>query len=65
MFEPHLGAKEVAKLIDVTVGTLANWRVAGRGPKHRKWGRRVVYPESEVTKWMEASKIRASTSDVS
>lgn len=29
-------------------GTLENWRVAGRGPKYVKIGRRVMYREADI-----------------
>jgi hypothetical protein len=59
-------AKEAAAYIGVAPGTLANWRVKGRGP-HIKLsaGKRGVvrYLRSELDTWLFQGK-RRSTSDV-
>lgn len=39
---------EAAERLRVSVGTLANWRVAGEGPKFIKFGRKVLYPVREL-----------------
>ena len=41
--------------------TLARWRIQGCGPAYRKFGRRVVYAQADLTAWAEAQR-RASTS---
>lgn len=35
----------------VTLGTLRNWRSAGRGPPWTKVGHRVVYPLDKLIEW--------------
>jgi predicted site-specific integrase-resolvase len=44
----NLLPKEAADRLRVSTGTLANWRVAGEGPRFMKFGRRVLYPEREI-----------------
>lgn len=39
--------------LDVPVGTLANWRYQGRGPRFVKVGRHVRYRRSDVEAWLE------------
>jgi hypothetical protein len=39
---------EAAERLRVSVGTLANWRVSGEGPKFIKFGRKVLYPVREI-----------------
>lgn len=46
---PH----EVADRLQVSVGTLANWRSAKFGPPWIKWGRLVRYPEDLLENWVE------------
>jgi hypothetical protein len=57
---------ETADFLRVTVGTLANWRVKGIGPRHVKRGpgrmAHVGYLESVVRAWVQAHQ-RSSTSD--
>lgn len=59
-----LTTDELSEAIHVPKQTLAVWRVTGRGPRWIKLphGRRVLYLESEVLKWLE-SGARTSTSD--
>lgn len=44
----------VAEAIGVTEGTLARWRIEGRGPRAYKIGRNVMYRPSEVQQWVES-----------
>ena len=39
----HVRPEGAAEYLDLDVGTLANWRSLGQGPKFRKIGARVVY----------------------
>ncbi len=48
----HLGLKE---------GTLARWRVEGRGPRFRKQGSRVFYYQRDLDEWLDGCA-RTSTS---
>lgn len=52
---------EVAKLLKVTTGTLANYRVTGKGPRFVKGGR-IQYRRSDVQAYLE-SLVRTSTSE--
>lgn len=61
-----LSPEEVAKILKVTPGTLANWRCSGNGPRYVKSraGRSPVqYRRSAVSKYVEDSE-RSSTSEV-
>jgi hypothetical protein len=51
---------EAAERLRVSVGTLANWRTAGEGPKFLKFGRRVLYPVPELEAFERAS-LRSNT----
>jgi excisionase family DNA binding protein len=53
---------EAAERLRVSKGTLANWRTAGGGPRFVKFGRRVLYPESELAAF-EQKNIRTSTAE--
>jgi hypothetical protein len=56
----HLLPKEAAARMRVSVGTLANWRTAGEGPRYIKWGRKVLYPLPEIEAF-EQKHLRSST----
>jgi hypothetical protein len=43
---------EVALYLRRTVGTLANWRCRGMGPRYVKAGTRVGYRWSDVEAWL-------------
>ena len=57
-----LSQEEVAKLLKVTTGTLANYRVTGKGPRFVKGGR-IQYRRSDGNSYIEGL-VRASTSEV-
>ena len=42
--------------------TLERLRVAGTGPRFAKLGRRVVYRQDDINRWV-ASRVRGSTSE--
>lgn len=44
----NLLPKEAAERMRMSVGTLANWRTSGEGPRFIKFGRRVLYPLHEI-----------------
>ena len=48
--------KEAAKLLGTTEKTLADWRCRGTGPVYCKSGSAVVYPLSEIEKYINAQK---------
>ena len=59
--DPLLDDREVAAKLRVTVGTLANWRVQGRGPRFLS-GRPVLYRTSDLAEYIQ-SRVRQSTSE--
>ncbi len=48
----YLSTKEVSERLGFATGTLENWRLKGKGPGYRKFGKCVKYAESEVDKWL-------------
>jgi hypothetical protein len=57
-----LTATEMAAFLRISLVTLGRWRIGGCGPAYRKFGRRVVYAQADLTAWAEAQR-RASTSE--
>ncbi len=47
-----LTTAEVAEICRTNDETVRYWRYAGTGPKGFRLGRRVVYPEPEVRRWL-------------
>ncbi|WP_395443823.1 helix-turn-helix transcriptional regulator [Caulobacter sp. UC70_42] len=60
--ERLLLAPEAAKILRLTVSTLAKHRVYGTGPLYRKNGGRVVYALADLQAWSRRG-LRRSTSD--
>lgn len=56
----NLTPAELAKRLRVSVKTLANWRVTGRGPAFIKVGGFVRYSEFEITRWEEANTFNST-----
>ena len=54
--------KEVEAAYRIPVGTLANWRNQGKGPGFIKYGRKILYPVSEMEKWCVANQVKTSDS---
>ena len=54
--------KEVEASYAIPVGTLANWRNQGGGPGYVKYGRKILYPVSELESWCQANQIKTSDS---
>lgn len=56
--------EETSTVLGVSKGTLANWRVMGKGPKYCKIsGKSIRYKKTEIDNYIERSE-RASTSEV-
>jgi excisionase family DNA binding protein len=51
--EENLVTEEVAQLLQTSPSTIRYWRHKGYGPKGVRVGRRVLYPLSEVQRWLE------------
>lgn len=47
----------------VGTGTLANWRVQGKGPAFVKLGSKVLYPVEELDQWEAAQKVNHAAND--
>jgi excisionase family DNA binding protein len=50
--EKFLTTREVAEISRSSESTVRHWERTGQGPKSIKVGRRRLYPESEVAKWL-------------
>jgi hypothetical protein len=53
---------EAATFLRISAVTLGRWRIEGRGPPFRKFGRRVVYACDDLLAWAREQS-RSSTSD--
>ena len=49
-----LTSAEVAALLDINVGTLANWRSRGYGPLPVKIGGRLMYSHRNLREWLDS-----------
>src|SRR5262249_40088866 len=56
-----LDTRETASLLRISPVTLNRWRIEGKGPAYRKFGRRVLYARADLVTWSEAQR-RQSTS---
>ncbi|ADG99240.1 regulatory protein MerR [Segniliparus rotundus DSM 44985] len=59
-FDEILSAKEAAKLLGLTPGTLRYYRHKGRGPKSFICGRLTKYRKSELIAWLQAQEAASS-----
>jgi len=57
----HLLPREVAERLRLSVGTLANFRCTGEGPRYVKLGRKILYLLDELQAW-ERSRLRSAVS---
>jgi excisionase family DNA binding protein len=51
MASPWLTIEELAERLHLSVKTLQNWHLLGRGPTAVKVGRRLLYKLATVEKW--------------
>lgn len=49
--------KDVAELLNITLGTLRNQRSRGDGPPFERSGKRVLYPIKELRKFLAARRV--------
>ena len=55
---------DAAALLSITPGTLRQWRVQGKGPKHIRIGERLVrYKRDTVLQWLHTRPELASTAE--
>jgi DNA-binding transcriptional MerR regulator len=50
--EKYLTTEEVAEAARTAPSTVRYWRHIGKGPRSVKRGRRVLYPQSAVERWL-------------
>ena len=58
-----LTESEVAERTQISLATLRRWRLENRGPKYRKFGSLVRYPEDELASWEQNQPGRGDASD--
>jgi hypothetical protein len=58
-----LNQNGAAKMLGLSGRTLEKFRLDGRGPVYRKFGRRILYHPDDLLSWADAQR-RSSTSDV-
>ncbi len=51
--EHYVTTEELASLYRTSPGTVRYWRFVAKGPRGVKFGRRVLYAESEIRRWDE------------
>jgi hypothetical protein len=55
-------ASEAARLVGLSISTLAKLRLNGNGPPYCKLGRRVLYRPTDLEEWLQ-SRVTRDTSD--
>lgn len=56
-----MNAAEAAKLLGISISTLAKMRLYGTGPGYSKLGRRVVYRLEELEAWIAANRYESTS----
>ena len=59
---PFMNQDAAAEFLGLSPRTLERFRLEGRGPDYRKFGRRCLYHQDDLLTWAEAQR-RTSTSD--
>ncbi|MFN8127170.1 MAG: helix-turn-helix domain-containing protein [Candidatus Nanopelagicales bacterium] len=54
--EPLLGIDALADYLGVTVTTIYDWRVSGKGPRAIRVGRHLKFALSDVVAWVQAQR---------
>lgn len=54
--EKYLTTEEVAAIARTAPSTVRHWRHMGTGPRGIKRGRRVLYPQSAVERWLASTE---------
>lgn len=55
-----LSAKEAAKFLSTTEGTLSQWRHRGEGPPFLRMGRKVAYRRESLDTWLRDLEAQAT-----
>jgi len=50
--------------IGVTRKTRANWRVAGRGPRFVRAGKKIFYHPDDIAEWVNARRVSSTSAKV-
>ena len=58
---PFLWPDEAANYLRITIRSLENFRVTGKGPAYRKHGGRVVYHIEDLDHWSSRRRYRSSS----
>jgi hypothetical protein len=62
VLDPLLSIDAVSRVLVIPVGTLANWRCMGVGPRYLRVGRHVRYRRSDLEVWID-EQVRDATAD--
>lgn len=62
MTTPLLTTKQAAALLNIKPGTMAIWRLQGKGPRYLKISKAVRYSVNDLNEFIDQS-VRASTSE--
>lgn len=57
-----MNQRTTAEFLGLSERTLERFRLEGRGPVFRRFGRRILYSRGDVLEWADAQR-RTSTSD--
>ena len=57
----HFDTTLAAEYLGLSTRTLERWRLDGRGPEFRKFGRRVLYEQSELIEWAKSQSKRCTS----
>jgi predicted DNA-binding transcriptional regulator AlpA len=60
MLPELISPTELANMLGITTGALANNRSAGKGPRYVKLGKQVFYRKTDVQAWIDTN-VRQST----
>ena len=60
--DPLLEADIVSKILGISKSTLSKWRITGQSPPYLKIGKKILFRQSDLDKWLDCRR-RLSTSD--
>jgi excisionase family DNA binding protein len=61
--EQLIEEKELAERLQVSVGTLRNWRCEKKGPRFHRIGQRIRYSPSDVKLWLASRQGGGTTAE--